>query len=104
MTDQMLKTLYAYITPTVPVVTGNSTTQLVVPTASGGLFTVGNQIIVRSPDYSIYSNPVDVQSVSGGVITAATPFVASGTPFTPASGYFVEGLGFNDGLGYYRYS
>lgn len=95
--DALYKLLYAHYSPTIPVATGYSHTQFVVPSSGADLMTVGNTLFVRSPDYSVYSPEVKVTDISGTLITVGD------LGFTPPTGYFVEGVGFKDGQSFYRY-
>jgi hypothetical protein len=95
--DALYKLLYAHIAPTVPVVTGFSDTVFQVPLTGANVMTVGNTVFVRNGSYSIYSDEEKVIAISGDIITTTN------LGFTPASGYFVEGIGFKDGQSFYRY-
>jgi hypothetical protein len=67
-----------------------------------GEITVGNLAVVRSPDYAIYSQEVTISGVTGTTVVVNAA-LKSGSTFTPAAGYFLEGVGFNDCGGYYRF-
>lgn len=97
--DATYKLLYAHQSPSVPVVTGLSSTQFTVGAGDVGKFTVGNVVIVRNADYSVQSNEIKVTDITGVTIT-----VASSLGFTPSSANTVEGIGYHDGTAFYRYS
>lgn len=96
---QLYKTLYTHITPTVAVASGTSGTVFDVSSGDIGKFTVGNTVIVRSNDFSTISDEIAIESISGTTIT-----LAKNAGFTPNNTYFVEGIGFHDGTGFYRLS
>lgn len=98
LTDSLLKTLYAHLTPTVAVTAGISDKVFTVDISDVSKFTLGNTVIVRSPDFAFTSPPVVVSDITGNQIT-----VAKTLGFTPDSTYFVDGIGFHDGTNYYRY-
>lgn len=107
--DKTYKNLYAFFTPTIPVVSGVSTTQFNVSLVDAAKMTVGNTIVLvndqaMSP-YSVISNEVAVQSIVGTLVTTAKPITDSSTnlAFTPDNTFSVIGVGFKDGLSYYRY-
>lgn len=106
MENSQYKALYCYQTPTLPVASGTSTTVFdMTSTGDADLMTVGNIIILRKLDYTVYSQEVTIQSIVGTVITVATALrsIDTNAPFTPDDTFVVEGIGFKDGLGYYRY-
>jgi hypothetical protein len=97
-TDQLIKKLYAFISPTIPVLSGSSDTKFTLPASGAALVTVGGYVKVRNSDYSDNSNLIQVQAVSGGLIT-----VKSSLGFVPTSGMFCEGVGWPDGTGAYLF-
>lgn len=106
-TNSQYKALYTYITPSVVISSGTSDTEFDIPAASTGLITVGNLVIVRKDDWSAYSQEVKVSSVSGTTVVVAASLENQVSPFnniTPNSSYYLEGIGFKDSTGYYRYS
>lgn len=105
MENSQYKALYCYQTPTLPVVSGASSTVFTVSSGSAAIMTVGNTIILRKLDYSVYSIEVVVQSIVSTTVTV-TPALKDAElliPITPDNTFVVEGIGFKDGLGYYRY-
>lgn len=103
--NSQYKALYAYITPTIPVVSGSSTTVFQVSSPNAALMTVDNYVILRTDDWNTYTNEVQVTDITGTTITVSPALknAANGTPITPDNTYVVEGIGFKDGLGFYRY-
>lgn len=97
--DATYKLLYTHLTPSIAVVTGLSETQFTVSLSDVAQFTEGNYLIVRKNDYSVYSPEVKVTDITGTTIT-----VEEDLGFTPDNTYVVEGIGYHDGTGYYRYS
>lgn len=104
-TNAKYKALYAYLTPTVDLVTGISTTQFTVGIGDVGDFFVNNMLIVRNNDWTVFSQEVTITAVVGTTITVSAALRDQGTntPFIPDNTFVAEGLGFADGLGYYRY-
>lgn len=96
--DSLLKTLYAHISPSVPITSGVSVTEFNVSSGDAVKLTVGNLILVRSSNYGTVSPEVTVSSISGTLVTTAKTL-----GFVPDSTYFVEGIGFRDGTGFYRW-
>lgn len=104
-TNSKYKALYAYITPTVAIVTGLSSSQFTVGMGDVAKFIVGNLMIVRRNNWTVISDEVKITDVTGVTITVS-PVIRNrdtNVPFTPDSNYYAEGLGFLDGTGYYRY-
>lgn len=105
--NSQYKALYAYITPTIPVVSGTSSTIFNVSSGDAAKMTVGNFVLLRKLDYSLYTEEVTVTDITGTQITVS-PALYDVTdplkiPITPDNTYVVEGVGFKDGLGFYRY-
>lgn len=94
---EVAKTLFTYVDPTVPIVTGISPTQFTVSAPDAAKFTVGLPVLVRSADWSTLSPEVAVTDITGVTIT-----VSAALGFTPALGQYVELIGFTDGGGPYR--
>lgn len=86
-TAKLLKTIHAFFTPRVDVSSGASDT--VFDVADPSVFFVDAFIRVHSFDYSIDSPVVQVTDVTGSTIT-----VDESLGFTPASGQFVDRIGF----------
>jgi hypothetical protein len=106
MTNAQYKSLYAYFTPSVVIVSGISSTQFTVSSSDISKFIVGNTLIVRKPNWSIESNEVKIISVDPILYKVTTETIKdafTSTPFTPSAGDYAEGLGFNDGLSFYRF-
>ena len=101
--DAKLKALYAHISPSIPVLSGVSTTEFTIPAASGSLLTVGNWVMLRNSDYSIQSGQCTVSGVTGGTVTLSAQLVSDGVPFVPTTGFFCEGVGWSDKTGSYLY-
>lgn len=104
--NSQYKALYAYVTPTIDITSGSSTTQFDILAGDMSKVFIGNSVIVRKDDWSVYSQEVNVSATGTTTVTVAAPLknqVAPFTTFTPDNTYVVEGLGFADGTGYYRY-
>lgn len=95
--DAYYKLLYTHVSPTFAVTSGVSGTQFNVSLVDASNMTVGNTLLVRNSDYSVYSPEVEVTDITGTLVTVDS------LGFTPASGYFVEGVGYKDGQSFYRY-
>ncbi len=98
--NQALKALYAYITPTILILTVISETQFTVSVGDAANLTVGNLAIIRTfPYWERQSEEFTITDVTGTTVTISEPveFIVS-DPDT----YVLEGIGFHDGLGYYR--
>lgn len=95
--DQTLKLFFSYISPSLTVVTGVSTTQFTLNPTDAARIVVGQFVIIRNADYSILSDEVKVDSVLGVNI-----FLSSAIAFTPSPGQFVELVGYADGGAAYR--
>lgn len=106
LTNSQYKALYCYQTPSVDLVSGISTTQFTVAHADIGKFIVGNLMILRKSDWSIYSQEVTVTVANTGTDTVTVSAILKNqfeVPFTPDNTFVAEGLGFEDSGGYYRY-
>jgi len=99
-TFSQYKALYCYITPTVAIVSGISSTQFTVSPSDISKFIQGNLLITRKNDWTNYSPEVTISVVDSGTNTIT---VSKSLGYTPDNTYLVEGLGFPDGTGYYRY-
>jgi len=110
------KLLYAHFSPSIPVTSGVSSTSFNVSPSDAALMTEGNTIFVRNsflemssiPGQSgltIVSQEVEVTSIVGTLVTVAEPLVDqnSGNLMTLDNTYVVEGVGYHDGLSFYRY-
>lgn len=100
------KALYAYITPSIPVTSGISTTQFNISSGDMPDLTVGNLAIVRKDDWSVYSQEVTISATGATTVTVSAALknqLAPFNTFTPDNTYYLEGIGFHDGTGYYRY-
>lgn len=104
--NSQYKALYTYLTPTIPIVSGASTTEFDIGGGDVSLLTVGNTVIVRKLDYSEYSQEVILTDVTGTTLTVepALKDALTNAPITPDNTWVLEGIGFHDGTGYYRYS
>lgn len=106
-TNSQYKALYTYITPTVAITSGTNDTTFDIAASGSSLLTVGNLVIVRNDDWTSYSQEVRVSGVTGTTVVVAASLEDQVAPFgniTPDSTYVLEGIGFHDGTGYYRYS
>lgn len=86
-TNKFVKQLHGSLTPQVNITSGTSDTEFVVDSATN-LF-VGAKLYVHNSDFSVLSEEVEISDITGLNIT-----VSESLGFTPASGYFVEGVGF----------
>lgn len=96
--NETYKLFFAFLDPTVDVVTGVSATNFTVSGPDASLFLPGAVIRVHSVDYSIDSGEVFVLSVVGTTVTTKTTM-----GFTPASGQQVDLIGFADSGFPYRF-
>lgn len=94
---QKYKVAFAFIDPTVAVVSGTSTTVFDVSAPDALKFSVGLSVLVRDAGWNTISRESKVVSIVGTTITVDAAFA-----FTPAAGQFVELIGFVDGSGPYR--
>ena len=90
-TDELYKNAFAFLDPTVTVVSGVSTSSFTVASGDASLFLVGAIIRVHSTDYSTDSGEVIVESVSGTTITTTAAL-----GFTPSAGQLIDLIGFAD--------
>ncbi len=97
---QLYKTIHAFLTPTVAVVTGSDEQTFTVDPADIGKFRVGAIVLVHSEDYGTVSAETKVESVNVGTNTVV---VEDELGFTPAAGHLVELIGYKDGGGAYRW-
>jgi hypothetical protein len=96
--NQLVKSVYTSVAPTLTVLTGISTTQFAVSLADFAKVLEGAAIQVRNQNYSLLSPEVTVtQKISPNTIE-----VSSSLGFTPSSGQRVEIVGFLDTGGAYR--
>lgn len=91
------KLLYAYIDPTLFVVTGISDTQFTVSSSDALKVVPGYEIKIHNPDYSINSVDVFVDTLVGVTVT-----LKSSLGFTPSTGQKIELVGFKDISGPYK--
>lgn len=96
-TNQKSKTFYAFIDPTLFVVSGISNTQFTVSMADAAKVVVGQYVKVHNKSYSYQSPEVLVTDLTGTTVT-----VQSSLGFTPALGDMVDLVGFKDNSGAYR--
>ncbi len=91
------KLLYSSIDPTIAIDSGTSTTVFQVEAGRGAEITAGLPVFVRNADFSLISSEATVDTVVGDEVTLKTAI-----EFIPASGQYLELIGFIDGLGPYR--
>ena len=94
----LLKNVFVFSDPSVPVVTGTSDFVFTVGASNIGKFLVGATIMMHNLSWSSVSAEVKVASISGAQIT-----VDRSLGLTPSSSYTVELIGFPDGGAAYRY-
>lgn len=104
--NSQYKALYTYLTPTIAITSGASATQFDIGIGNVPLLTVGNTVIVRKADWSAYSQEVILTDVTGTTLTVdpALKDAVTNAPITPDNSWVLEGIGFHDHTGYYRYS
>lgn len=90
------KLLFAFIDPTLTVVTGISATQFTVSSGDAAKILVGALIFIHNASYGTVSNQVAVQSVVGTTVTTSKSL-----GLTPSAGQLVENCGWPDGGGSY---
>lgn len=97
--DQRLaKLIHAYLDPSVAITSGVNPFSFNVALVDASKFQVGLKVLVHNADYSVLSPEVEVQSVSGTLVT-----VVDSLGFTPSAGQHAELIGFADGGGPYRF-
>jgi hypothetical protein len=94
----VLKNVFVFADPSVPVVTGVSDKIFTVGAGDVGKFLVGATVLLHNADWSTVSPEVKVSAISGAQIT-----VDRSLGLTPSSLYTVELIGFPDGGPAYRY-
>jgi hypothetical protein len=100
LNQALTKTLYAFLSPSIPITGVSSTVFHVTTPADMAKFTVGLPVIVRSADYSSYSGERNV-TVIDNVLNRITVASAYDIPF--ANMAVADGVGYTDGLGFYRW-
>lgn len=94
----LYKSIHAFLSPQVQIVSGASTTQFDVASADAAKFLSGAIVIIHKDDFSVQSTEVHVDQVSGTTIT-----LKEALSFTPDNTFYVTGIGFPDGQGFYRF-
>jgi hypothetical protein len=97
-TNQLLKTIYTFLDPSIAITGGISNTSFTVSTADAARIMVGLPVNVRDSNYTHLSPDNTVVSVVGTTVT-----VKSSLGFTPTAGMKLELVGFNDNGGPYRW-
>jgi len=92
------KLLFAHFTPTIAVTSGVSGTEFNVSLGDAANLTVGNFVILRNSAFTVISEEIKIASIVGTLVT-----LEEGLGFTPTGDYFVEGIGYKDGLSFYRF-
>jgi hypothetical protein len=92
------KAQYAFFSARIPIVSGTTSSQFDVSPSDIGRFFVGAKIIVHTEEYTVVSPEVKVLEVIGNTVSCASTL-----GFTPDSTYYVDGIGFYDKSGFYRY-
>lgn len=95
----LYKSIHAFFDPQIPVATGVSPTQFTVSSGFTVHFFVGGMVRVHNDSYSIDSGDRKIIDVDVGTNTIT---VSESFGFTPASGQFVDLIGFRDRGGAYR--
>lgn len=98
--QQVVKAVHAYQSPRITITGGVSTSAFTVASGDIGKFMEGFPISVHNESFSVAAPETTVLTIDTGTNTVTA---ASSLGFTPASGYFVELLGFADGTASYRY-
>lgn len=94
----VLKNVFVFADPSVPVLTGISDKVFTVGAGDVGKFLVGSTVLLHNADWSSVSPEAKVSAISGTQIT-----VDRSLGLTPSSLYTVELIGFPDGGPAYRY-
>jgi hypothetical protein len=95
--DKKAKLFYAFLDPSLAVVTGADQTHFTVSSGDAAQLNVGQPIIIHNADYSILSNEVLVLSVTGTAVVTAKPL-----GMVPDVGQVIDLVGFKDGGAPYR--
>jgi len=95
--NKLYKLLFAFVDPTLGVLTGSTTTVIQLSAGDAAKCKPGQLVFIRNSAWSIESSEVEIQSVGATSIT-----LSEALSFTPLAGYFVELVGFTDGGGAYR--
>lgn len=95
--NALYKAVHAFLSPQVLVATGISSTQFTVAPGDAAKFFVGAMVRVHNYSYSIDSDDVTVSDVTGVTVTV------SDMGFTPATGQYIDLIGFADEGGAYRW-
>lgn len=100
LAQSIYKAIFAYFSPTVPVVSGASETQFDVSSGDIGKFFVKGYVRLSTADYSTFSGTADFQISD---ITGTTITLSAALPFIPNNTFIVTSIGFPDLTGTYRY-
>lgn len=98
LTNSTYKAVHAFLSPTVTVVSGISTTKFTVSAGEAPKFLTSAVIRVHSPDFTSDSGDVFILDRVGVTIETRTSM-----GFTPSAGYLVDLIGFLDRGGAYRW-
>jgi hypothetical protein len=96
--NSIYKAYFAHFSKIVKIVSGSSQTQFDVSASDLQYFIVGAKLEVHKEDWSSYSPEVRITEIVGNTIKVDKPL-----GFVPDNTYYISGLGFKDGQGYYRY-
>lgn len=96
--NSIYKAYFAHFSKIVKIVSGSSQTQFDVSASDLQYFIVGAKLEVHKEDWSSYSSEVRITEIVGNTIKVDKPL-----GFVPDNTYYISGLGFKDGQGYYRY-
>jgi len=94
----VLKNVFVFSDPSVPVVSGSSDKVFTVGAGDAGKFLVGATVLLHNDSWSVQSPEARVTGISGTQIT-----VDRSLGFTPSSIHTIELIGFPDGGPAYRY-
>lgn len=100
--DKASKTVYAFLTPTVQVVSGIDTSNFTVSAGDIGKFFTGSPVRIHSADYTTDSGDTDyfVKTIN---LTTNQITLTSALSFTPSAGQYIDLIGFPDQGGPYRW-
>jgi len=96
--DALYKNMFVYFDPIVPVDSGVDNFTVEVDAGDISKFLVGQTVLVRKFDWSVYSSEIRIASISGNFLTMNKTI-----GFTPDNTYYLDIIGFQDAGAAYRY-
>jgi hypothetical protein len=95
--NEVAKTFFTFIDPTLTAVTGIDQTHFTVSPGDAAKLALGQPVIVHNAGYTLQSPEVNVKTIAGTTIE-----VTKALGFVPSAGQKIEGVGFMDGGNPYR--